>query len=321
MTKLLKKSSSFLASLLLMAPAATHAGTPEKSVLATSPPEDLWSLAVTADAGWRQDHFQWTIAGSTAGKDPNILSDLDWTDLEIVTSSLGAELVFKDQWRLRLSGTYGWIVDGDNRDSDYFLNNRRGEFSRSTADTDGYTVDANIELGYDLPAIADRITFTPLVGLGYHRQTLEDTNGVQTVDPLYGALGPFPGLNSQYQANWFGVTFGLESRIRVTDTVRFIAAGRYNLITDYEADGDWNLRSDLKGFKHESDGGDGWLLSAGIEWDFAPRWTLGIHGDWSLFETDHGTDTTRFSDGSTKTRVNEVEWESIGVRAGITFTF
>ena len=302
---------------LLAVVPSLHAGTPPEPVqVRTVSPE----ISLTLDAGWRHDDFQWTIAGDRHGKHPNILSDLDWSDLEIVPVSLTAEVKLRDHWRAQLAGSYGWIVDGENRDSDYFLNNRKGEFSRSRADTRGRTVDAELALGYDLPEVARRVVFTPWLGVSYHQQHLNDRNGVQLVDTESGDFGPFPGLDSIYEAEWFGVVFGLDACVKLTEHTRFLFGARYELVT-YEANADWNLRTDFDGFTHDARG-DGWRLGAGVEWDFAPQWTLGLHASWSLFETDAGLDRTTFSDGSRiETRLNRVAWESVGVRLGVTHRF
>ncbi len=310
-----------LAPALLLPCVGLQAGPlPPKGVVETAPAPKAWELALSLETGWRQDQFQWTIAGDLSGRDPNILSDLEWSDLEIIPATLTADVTLRDHWRVQLSGSYGWIVDGSNRDSDYFFNNRRGEFSRSSADTDGRTIDAGFAIGYDIPLAASRVKVTPWVGLNYHQQHLNDTNGVQQVDRFYGDLGPFSGLNSTYEAEWYGVTFGLDATVRLSDSTRLLLGARYEL-AEYEAEADWNLRTDFDGFNHDADG-DGWRLTAGFEWDFARAWTLGIHADWWLFQTDAGVDHTRFSDGtSVDTRLNEVEWESVGVRIGVTHRF
>lgn len=284
------------------------------------PPARAWELSLTLDTGWRHDDFQWTIAGDTSGRNPNILSDLDWSDLEIIPVGITADVRLKDHWRVQLSGSYGWIADGENRDSDYDFNNRKGEFSRSYADTEGRTIDAGFAIGYDVKLADEKVIVTPWVGVNYHQQHLNDKNGVQVVDYYYGDLGPFRGLDSVYEAEWFGVTFGLDAAVRMSATTRFLVGARYEL-ADYRAEADWNLRTDFTGFNHRADG-DGWRLSAGVEWDFARRWTLGLHADWSLFRTGSGIDHTDFTDGtSIDTRLNEVEWESIGVRLGLTHRF
>jgi opacity protein-like surface antigen len=310
----------FLPLLALAATPGAQAGVPEVPALTPPPASRSWDIALTLDTGWRHDNLQWTIAGDTSGRHPNILSDLDWTELEIIPASLTADVTLQDHWRVRLSGSYGWIVDGRNRDSDYDFNDRKGEFSRSYADTTGRTIDAEIALGYDLPPMARAVTLTPWLGLSYHQQHLNDRNGVQVVDTEFGDLGPFGGLDSVYEAEWFGVVFGLEACVRLGDTTRLTLGGRYELIT-YEAEADWNLRTDFEGFDHHADG-DGWRLAVGFEWDFAPRWTLGLRAEWSLFETDAGIDHTDFTDGtSIDTQLNEVKWESVGLRAGIVYRF
>ncbi len=311
------KLISGLVALFLPLASCAFAGTATPVAFAPAKPVDI---SLTADTGWRQDHFEWTIAGDQQGRHPNILSNLDWTHLEIIPVSLGAELRLRDHWRVQLGGSYGWIADGRNRDSDYDANNRQGEFSRSHGDTSGHTFDAAFAIGYDLPEVIQRVTLTPWIGLDYHQQHLTDQNGVQDVDTLFHEIGPFGRLHSTYEAEWRGVSLGLDAHLRTSNTTRIVLGARYELVT-YYATADWNLRSDLTGFKHRANG-DGWRLSAGYEWIPAPRWMLGLHADWSLFQTRAGTDHTDYSDGtSSETRLNEVKWTSVGVRASLTYRF
>ncbi len=308
---------AFIAFACVLVVSAARAGGPPQQAMAVEAPRRC-EFSLTLDTGWREDDLEWTIAGDSHGHHPNILSDLEWKDVEIVPVALMAEVKLRDGWRVEIGGEYGWMTDGRNRDSDYDSSDRRDEFSRSYADTRGHTIDAEFALGHDLRPVARVITFTPWLGLDYHQQHLNDRNGLQVIDKEFGDLGPFQGLDSVYQAEWFGVMAGLDASVRLSDSTRLKLAARYEHFT-YEAEADWNLRSDLSGFSHRANG-DGWRLCAGLEWDIAPRWTLELRGEWSLFQTHAGVDHTDFSDGTTdETRLNEVEWGSVAVRAGVTY--
>jgi hypothetical protein len=44
--------------------------------------------------------------------------------------------------------------------------------------------------------------------------------------------------------------------------------------------------------------------------------------DWATMRTSAGKDSSHFSDGSTETtRFNGARWESVGIRAGLTYRF
>lgn len=294
-----------------------HAGAPSPVTQQQSSSE--WDFSVGQYTGWRQDHFEWTIAGDTSGSNPNILSDLDWRHLDIVSVNGQAEVTFRKDWHFRLGGGYGWIVSGDNRDSDYDFDDRRGEFSRSTASTRGSLVNADAALAFDFQ-ISPRVTLTPSVGFTYHRLRVNDRHGVQVVDTEFHDLGPFDGLDSTYTANWWGPTFGLDTTVKLTEKWRWLAGVRYELLR-YRGNGHWNLRPDINDF-HDTARGDGWLLTTGVEWDFAQHWTLAVLGDYGHRRTRAGSSDTELSDHShIKTRFNGAQWESLGARVMVTYCF
>ena len=299
--------------LLAMAPS------PLTAAEAPTAPDNDSPFSFTLGSGWRRDELRWTIAGDSSGRNPNILSELDWTDLEIIPVSLVGELTFLKRWHLALEGSYGTITGGKNRDSDYNSNNRRGQFSRSRAETEGKVLDGSLLLGYDFP-LHSRLILTPWAGVTLRRQDLNDKNGVSEIDTESGETGAFSGLDSKYGAEWRGGVLGLEGKLRLSDRWRLRAGFRYALL-DYEGTGEWNLRDDMDGFKHTATG-HGWQLQAGSEWDLAPRWTLGVSAFYGRYTTSSGTDETILNDGGrVSTRLNEVEWKTAGVNAAVTFKF
>lgn len=299
--------------LLAMAPS------PLTAAEAPTAPDNDSPFSFTLGSGWRRDELRWTIAGDSSGRNPNILSELDWTDLEIIPVSLVGELTFLKRWHLALEGSYGTITGGKNRDSDYNSNNRRGQFSRSRAETEGKVLDGSLLLGYDFP-LHSRLILTPWAGVTLRRQDLNDKNGVSEIDTESGETGAFSGLDSKYGAEWRGGVLGLEGKLRLSDRWRLRAGFRYALL-DYEGTGEWNLRDDMDGFKHTATG-HGWQLQAGAEWDLAPRWTLGVSAFYGRYTTSSGTDETILNDGGrVSTRLNEVEWKTAGVNAAVTFKF
>jgi hypothetical protein len=287
-----------------------------------------WSF----DFGYRIDDFDWNIAGDITGNNPNILSELTWSDLEILQLEFDLTRIFPNKLVLKGEIAYGFIFDGDNQDSDYFGDNRTAEFSRSNNDTgDGHTTDASIGLGYFIPIVPDTVMLIPLIGYSFHLQRLEITDGVQTIatPPLTPNLGPFAGLDSSYDADWYGPWGGLELNLRIDNKERdslahkFILSFEYHWV-DYDAEANWNLRTDLdhpKSFEHEADG-SGIIIMAGYNYFFKPQLSLNVIYKYQEWETDPGTDRIFFADGTQAvTRLNEVNWESSAFMVGITRRF
>lgn len=306
---------ALFASCLLLTPVLLRAA-PVPALTPAQPQISEERFRFTLESGWRRDALSWTI-GEEGG--PNILSDLDWSRLNIVPVTLRGDFSLPRDWRLQLSVTYGSILSGRNQDSDFDSSNRRDEFSRSTAETGGHVLDAEVLLGRDFH-LSSALTLTPWIGATFNQQHLNDRNGVQQIDTEGGGLGSFGGLDSTYEARWLGLTAGLDAAMQLTDDVRLTLGARYSWL-DYEADGDWNLRPELDSFKHTATG-HSLQLRAAAEWAFAPDWSLECAAFYRVASTGSGTDRSHFTDGSSAaTRLNEVEWSSYGLTAGVTWRF
>ena len=319
------------------------------------PPKWQWSLAT----GYRQDDLSWNIGGnifdnnppdfdfqtylpglptSLAGRYVNILSELAWTDVTIAQLEFGLQRRWDSNLHLEGQLGYGIVVDGKVQDSDYVGDNRTLEFSRSNNGADkGDVWDVSVALGYDFSFVSDMLGITPLFGLSYHAQNFYMVDGVQTVSN-YGwptPLGPFAGLDSSYDADWFGPWTGADFSITIPrkglaePAHRFLIGFEWHFYFEYRARADWNLRSSFAhpvSFEHETDGGiwpfaddgGGWVFTGGYSWFITPRWALDLRGKYQKWETDSGEDRTYFYDGTSGTTpLNKVKWDSFSTTIGI----
>lgn len=281
--------------------------------------------------GYRTDELDWNISGDILGGNPNVLSELKWEDLGIFEIKGSNTTIYRGV-RFRGHLAYGWILSGDNQDSDFLGDNRTIEFSRSNNDAgDGNTFDASAGIGYRfLPS--GFVGISPMIGYSYHRQNLVLTDGNQTVtSPIAPPLGPFDGLDSSYEAEWKGPWIGMDVTFQSPLRQMNPSEDRYELTVgfeyhwaDYAAEADWNLRTDLahpKSFEHDAEG-DGIVLSAELRMFFNPHWALSLGGDYQNWETGSGTDRTFFTDGAIEeTRLNEVNWTSYAIRLGFAYSF
>jgi hypothetical protein len=274
-------------------------------------------------AGYRADRFDWNIASDLSGAaTPNILSELTWDDLEIL--QLGAE----SDWRISnkrapfqglISGSvnYGSIFSGSVQDSDYDGDNRTLEFSRSNNGGDGGEVwDLSIAAGPELLFFGGRLGLSPLLGYSYHEQNLKLKDGFQTIPPH----GSFAGLSSSYDAVWQGEWLGINLRLTPSDS--FILSGRVEWhAANYRAEADWNLREDLRqpvSFKHTADDADGLVARLGAELAVGAKTWLTMEASYLKWQAEDGFDIVYFADGSVTTvRLNEVNWEALGLMVGV----
>lgn len=275
--------------------------------------------------GYRRDQLDWNIAGPNNA--PNILSELKWKDIEIAEIRFGTTLYTEDNWVFSLDAGYGRIYDGDNQDSDYLGNNRTLEFSRSNNGADqGEVYDVSISAGHryrwqhDLESGAIYSELRPLLGLSYHAQNLKIVDGFQTI-PAFGA---FSGLDSSYDAAWFGPWIGLDGLLEVNERWALNLGVEYHYAW-YDATANWNLRPDFahpESFTHEAKG-TGWVTSLNSNYQFSPSLGLNIGLDYQLWKADKdGVDRTFFANGTNGTvKFNEVNWRSFGANIGLIYEF
>jgi hypothetical protein len=278
--------------------------------------------------GYRYDKVQWNI--QAVGGTPNILSELTWDDMRSEQLTLQGDMCFMDHYVLDVLYSTGNIQEGDVRDSDYALDGRQGEYSRSMSDAEGGDVyDLMFGLGYRMDIDNDRIlrmsncdelTVTLLGGYSINEQDLVAEDGFQEV-PFNGPEG-LETLHSKYVTEWKGPWFGFElvgRRRKLSGVFRY----QYH-IADYYAWADWNLRSDFqhpKSFEHEATA-RGFKINLGAKYHLKEYFSLDLAMDFQQWHTAPGVDRTFFSSGTvTETRLNEVLWDSHAFMFGGTFYF
>ncbi|MBI5141968.1 MAG: hypothetical protein HZA20_07220 [Nitrospirae bacterium] len=278
------------------------------------------------DAGVRVDELGWHIAGDINGENPNILSELTWKDMKFdyLQQRFDAKLTNDGLIRLKERLGYGRVRSGKNRDSDYDGDNRTLEFSRSDNGVTGSRVaDASVALGICITPATGGNEFIPYVGYSANVQNMRMTDGYQTVNPG-GFTGPFPGLDSKYDARWRGPWAGFDFLVNAGKNLRITGSFEYHFKVDYHAEADWNLREEFAhpvSYEHDSKG-HGASISLGGLYELDENASLNITFGWRKFDAGSGTDTVYFVDGSeAMTQLNEVKWESKSLLAGFTLAF
>jgi hypothetical protein len=331
-------SITLLLSLLPINALADDGGT----LLRTSNGDWPWKSRFTVMGGYRVDNLDWNIGGyytSSWNGGPretryiNVLSELTWSDLKIYQVTMSNRTVLQERIYFRGSLGYGWIVEGQNQDSDYKGNNRTLEFSRSNNASDkGGVQDFTGGVGYLFKIKPGRIALVPLFGYSLHQQNLRMHAGNQTLSvppDQMTPLGSIAGLDSSYDADWRGPWIGLDLLIHRPKSFWVFKSMEFDLgieahWANYSAEADWNLRNNLqhpRSFEHDADG-RGLVLSADWLLTFVKNWELALHLDYQNWTTDPGTDRLYFSDGTTaETRLNEVNWVATAFMLGVTYRF
>lgn len=273
---------------------------------------------VSVSVGYRSDDFDWNIAGNPEGTNPDVLSELKWRKLESTELKLRGRTTIGVAY-LRGYYNYGRIYNGTNQDTDFGMDNSGMIALRSNNSSDSGDVhDLSAGIGYRNNLKLGNIEFMPLAGLSFHRQNLTITSGVQTVPPT----GPFDGLDSNYQARWYGPWIGTDFEAVYG---RFTLSGSLEgHLAQYRAEADWNLRADFQHPKSYEHSATGWGAVFNLIGDYAlnDRWALSGNLDAQRWKATTGTDRTFFADGSIgDTRLNEVNWSSYSATVGVKYTF
>ena len=285
--------------------------------------------------GHRYDRLNWNIAGNLNGENPNILSELEWTDIEILQLQFSGWLVLHERIPFLNKETFlqadlsiGTINSGKVRDSDYSADNRNDEWSRSISAADkGYVFDLSGAVGpiYSFDTFAT-FSITPLLGYGFNLQNLAMTDGVQTIATagITPDIGPFDGnLNNSYVTYWYGPWIGLNVEGKISKKIKLATGVEYHWV-EYFAQADWNLRNDFDhpvSFEHETTG-DGVVCKLDVQYEIDKKWSLQVGGNWQHWGTVAGSVRTFMADGSVnKTRLNEVNWNSYALTVGFKYSF
>lgn len=274
--------------------------------------------AVDVSSGYRLDSLNWSIAGNTQGRNPNILSELSWQDLQMATLGAGGRYQYQ-RWLLEAEVQYGYIYSGKNQDSDYYFNNRRGEFSRSNNGSDGDTIDFSIAVGLPIDLGIKQgwqQTLIPRAGYSFHQQRLTIINGYQTIP----ANGPFNGLNTSYDSQWNGGWVGASLISEQQQRLRIDIS--YHL-PNYYAEANWNLRQDLAHPKSFEQWANGHGISIGMQVRI-PYKKLELIAAYKLrrWSSEPGHHRVYLASGQgISTQLNDVNWSSQQLSIGLEYLF
>jgi hypothetical protein len=279
----------------------------------------------STDIGRGSRFLTWTIAGNSV----NILSELTWYGIHV--AGVSATLELRPVRKLLLLGDVaaGWIVAGENRDSDYDGDDRTLEWSRSDNNGSGGLVwSASAAVGYQLGAGISPVTLAPLFGFSVAQQRFRMTDGYQSIsDTSTGKspppVGPFPGLDSRYVARWLGSWVGLDLGWDISQAVHVSVLAAYHLARFY-AWADWNLRSDFEHPRSFEQSALGWgaTVEGGVDYLLASD--LGLSGKigYEWWEAGPGIDRTFNSNGSIGvTQLNRVSRRIFFASVGVVFRF
>ncbi|MDR2093111.1 MAG: omptin family outer membrane protease [Azoarcus sp.] len=288
--------------------------------------------AWTASLGYRRETLDWSIAGTNGF--PDVLSRLDW-DVEMAELRINGEWMAANGFTIAVEGAYASAFSGEVRDSDYDLDRREHEFSRSYSESHRSTA-SRVALGLGWRILPhSRVGLTPMLGYAYQEQDLRARHGRQVLsepcaicdadgDGIGGDIITPPvgtrltGLDIHYQPRWHGPWLGLRLDARIGSRFGLHVGAKYQWF-NYRANADWNLREEFahpRSYTHHGDS-RGWQGEIGMRWRLSAQSAITLTVDQHQQRLKRGTDRTFFADGRTsKTRLNDVNWDSWGAALG-----
>lgn len=297
--------------------------------------EQSFTLSLVAAS----DDDRFAIASDPTGTaTPNILSELQWNDVESWRLTGNLRLAAGRHFRIIGDLGIGLTTDGSGTASDYLGDDRTNEYSRVVSTADGKAdLDATLAFGWEwrknfsVPlwrigksdksvALASDMGITPLVGYSYARRNVEFSDGVQLVPPS----GSFPGLAGHYEPEWHGPMVGVEGDFRIAKRLFFYGGYRAWLAVEHSAEAAWPIREAVlrpEDFSNQADG-NGSEFIVGLRWHLNDRQTIGLHYTELELTADNGeSDTTTSAGNPFDTRLNEVEWNRTSISLSFEWRF
>ena len=273
----------------------------------------LGQVRVAVSTGYERDDLHWSIAGNSVGQDPNIYSELKWRNAGGIFARADVQWTLWKRWRIAGCGSRTFTRWGNMTDTDYGLDNRHDVlYHEQFPVTGGYSESGSLGVGYVLFE-GDHFTVTPSLGYAISGQHLPVTDGG----------GPFAGLNSSYDAKWFGPFGRVDGAWRVGTRWQVDIAARYDQVV-YRGVADWNLIAQFAhpvSFRHRADG-YGLTGEAEVGYVLSRKLMLSLKVDYFDWETGTGIDELYLASGGvSQTRLNEVVRTGfeVGLRAAWRF--
>ncbi len=281
--------------------------------------EESKKINIDSRTGYKKANLNWNIAPDN---NPNVLPELEYNNLEIYEAGVDVKAVIHQIYS-RASISFGKIVDGEGKDSDYLQDDLNSQVSKSESEVYDDVRALCIGLGYQFDVNKNNLKISPLAGLSYQAQNLRQKEGIQTV-PAAGLPSQgrgLAGLNNTYEVEWRSWFLGVDFVYELFKDLYLSSTLEYHRAL-YEAD--WKLRPDFAqpvNFIHEAVG-TGSVINVSVNRVFAQRWLVGLLYDWQHWSTMSGDDMLFGPNGgSAESKQDELNYGSQSINVSIGFNF
>lgn len=277
---------------------------------------------VLVEAGVRHDDFVWTVSG--LNNSPTVVSELEWRDLTAYQLRSKYQVTFGHLYA-KTDFSYGWITSGVAQDSDFDLDYRFAEFSRSVHNADvGNTMDLSTAVG--LKFSRNDSWIAPTIGYGgsYQNLTLGEGTGFVPIPVLEKVITYSFNPDSTYKASWVGPVAGVDAVLKSSGPISLFGSFSYQW-AKFDSVANWRSRSDFehpRSFIQVDDSALRRIIMAGAAYDVSDRTALSFSYRFQRFSAADGTQYFFLANGFvTKQPFNMVQSSSHTFSLGFVFSF
>lgn len=274
--------------------------------------DDAWT--VRSWAGYGGQDFRWSIAGNSAGQNPNIYSELKWKGLKGPTIGTSVKYGIWKRWALMGEYNQLFIRSGSVSDIDYQENNRQDASYHGYFSSDqGSGATWSGLIGYQVVKKKDwRLLMA--IGYGGSRQSMFLLDN----DLALGGI-----LNSTYKAYWNGPASQIIASFQLLKKLSVEGSGTYYQV-NYHSQADWNLIQTFRQPDSYNDKAKGFGVqtSVSLKYRWSHLFSLIASGQYAYWRTGTGIDELFLTTGETdNTQLNGVSTSEMECRVGVELTF
>ncbi|VTR29020.1 hypothetical protein [Sphingobacterium thalpophilum] len=247
-------------------------------------------------------NYDWNVAGDIYGRNPTVLSELFFNDINYTAIGLFYSYLYKDE-EFTFSCNVSNNGKGKLTDIDYLNDNRQNIYNYEE-----YKINSIIYSSFALTwrhSLHVRKFFTAFLStnLNYERHHIPIIEEASNLDSYYNFSIKHLGLSS-------GLGFRKTLHFELQNTI---------YLSKLNTEGFWNLRSNFKNPSFTQNG-TGWTNDVSFLVAYPYRnFSIGLKTHYKTSFFKKGTDITHMANGDEKTRLNEFNSNNLGANLYISF--
>ena len=251
-------------------------------------------LKTTVDfsQGYRREKLNLKLKSKEAAGTIHTKTHFD--DIDVYSSRLGITFTKHDYFLKTVLG-YGYVYDGKFSTPSVTKNGTSTErFNMNSDVTGSYTADIALTVGKNF-SCGNGWIIAPTIGYGVYMQDFHTNHGKMHYDDN-GHKKHLKGLKHKLKTTWFTPQIGINIKKAITSTLS--AHVDYALLypLNYRATGYYNTM--FKGSRYQQNNKPyksfGNIATLGLEWNFAPNWSLKPEIELMKFYSKGGDSSHRF---------------------------